>query len=82
MLLETLGAYMLGNILTGKRILRAGKGALKARRGYESSDNMVHIWFKIIWIMWIRILISAPSFKQHQDYLIRRKSDNFLMCGF
>ena len=32
MLLETLGESMLGNILMGKGVTRAGKGTMKARR--------------------------------------------------
>ena len=36
MLSETLGAFMLGNVLIGNRVLRAGKGALRAGRGYGS----------------------------------------------
>ena len=33
MLLETSGESMLGNILMGKGVTRAGKGTMKARRG-------------------------------------------------
>ena len=33
MLLGTLGASLLGNILTGKGIIRAGEGTIKSRSG-------------------------------------------------
>ena len=33
MLLETSGESMLGNILMGKGVTRAGKGTMKTRRG-------------------------------------------------
>ena len=39
MLLETLGASMLGNMLTGKRVVRAGKGPMRAGRGYNNMDK-------------------------------------------
>ena len=40
MLLGTLDASMLRNILTGKGVLRNGKGVIRARRRY---DNMGHM---------------------------------------
>ena len=47
MILGTLGTSMLGNMLTGKAILkarkgveRAGKGVVKAGRGYNNMDYM------------------------------------------
>ena len=39
MLLGTLGASLLGNLLTGKRIYRAGKGKGIVRAGYGNSRN-------------------------------------------
>ena len=39
MLLETLGASMLGNIFTGKYFLRAWKGAVRSGRGYNNMDR-------------------------------------------
>ena len=39
MLLGTLGASLLGNLLTGKRIYRAGKGKGIVRAGYGNSSN-------------------------------------------
>ena len=36
MLLGTLGASLLGNLLTGKGIYRAGKGVVRARYGRPS----------------------------------------------
>ena len=40
MLLGTLGASMLGCMLTGKGVTRAGKGVLRAGRGYNNIDYM------------------------------------------
>ena len=39
MLLETLGASMLGDMLSGRGVLRAGKGVVRARRGYNNMDK-------------------------------------------
>ena len=39
MLLGTLGASLLGNLLTGKGIYRAGKGKGVVRAGYGNNDN-------------------------------------------
>ena len=39
MLLGTLGASLLGNILTGKGIYRAGKGKGAVRPGYGNNNN-------------------------------------------
>ena len=39
MLLGTLGASLLGNILTGNRIYRAGKGKGVVRPGYGNNEN-------------------------------------------
>ena len=74
MLLETLGDSMLGNMLTGKGVLKAGKGSLRAGRGYGFSDNVIHIWLKIIWIRWKKSFSSAPSFKQYQYYQVINNS--------
>ena len=40
MLLGTLGASLLGNLLTGKGIYRAGKGKGVVRAGYENNNKM------------------------------------------
>ena len=55
MLLGALGASLLGNILTGKGIYRAGKGVLRAVCGRPSSSAS-----QIIIIKWI--FNTAPSF--------------------
>ena len=39
MLLGTLGASLLGNLLTGKGIYRAGKGKGIVRAGYGNNTN-------------------------------------------
>ena len=39
MLLGTLGASLLGNLLTGKGIYRAGKGKEVVRAGYGNNNN-------------------------------------------
>ena len=39
MLLGTLGASLLGNLLTGKGIYRAGKGKGIVRAGYGNNSN-------------------------------------------
>ena len=39
MLLGTLGANLLGNLLTGKGIYRAGKGKEVVRAGYGNNNN-------------------------------------------
>ena len=39
MLLETIGASMLGNMVTGKGVVAAGKGVVKAGRGYNNMDH-------------------------------------------
>ena len=41
MLLSTLGASLLGNILTGKGINRAGEGVLRACYGNNGNNKMV-----------------------------------------
>ena len=40
MLLGTLGASLLGNLLTGKGIYRAGKGKGVVRAGYGNNNKM------------------------------------------
>ena len=40
MLLGTLGASVLGNMLTGNRVMRVLKGAIRAGRGYNTMDRM------------------------------------------
>ena len=40
MLFETLGASMLGNILTGKHVMRTGKGFVRAGRGHNSTNQL------------------------------------------
>ena len=40
MLLGTLGASLLGNILKEKDVMRAGKGAVRAGIGYNNMDHM------------------------------------------
>ena len=40
MLLGTLGSSLLGNTLTGKGVMRAGKGAVKSGRGYDNMDKI------------------------------------------
>ena len=40
MLLETLGASMLGDMLSGRGVLRARKGVVRARRGYNNMDKI------------------------------------------
>ena len=50
MLLVTLGASLLGNLLTVKRIIRAGsgnkkgKGIVRARSGHPSSSALQQKW--------------------------------------
>ena len=48
MLLSTLGASLLGNLLTkklsGKEVIRAGKGAIKAGYGYKRF-SLKKFWF-------------------------------------
>ena len=39
MLLGTLGASLLGNILEGREINRAGEGVVRASYGHRSSKN-------------------------------------------
>ena len=39
MLLDTLGATLLGNLLTGRGIYRAGKGKEVLRAGYGNNSN-------------------------------------------
>ena len=39
MLLGTLGAILLGNLLTGRRIYRAGNGKGVLRVGYGNNNN-------------------------------------------
>ena len=40
MLLGTLGTPMLGNILAGKRVIRAAKGIVRAGKGVRGYSNM------------------------------------------
>ena len=40
MLIGALGALMLGNVLTGKGVVRARKGVVRAEMGY---NNMYHM---------------------------------------
>ena len=40
MLLETLGASMLKNILIGKHVTRVGKGVVRVERGHKNMDHM------------------------------------------
>ena len=40
MLLETLGASMLGNMLSGKGVMRPGKGVVRAGKGHNNMDLM------------------------------------------
>ena len=40
MLLGTLGASMLGYMLTGKGVLTAGKGVVTAGKGHNNTDHM------------------------------------------
>ena len=40
MLLRTLGGSMLGNMLTGKGVVTAGKVAVRAGRGYNNMNHM------------------------------------------
>ena len=40
MLLGTLGASLLGNLLTGKGVYRAGKGKGIVRAGYGNNNKM------------------------------------------
>ena len=46
MLLGTLGASLLGNILTGRRINRAGKGILRAGYGNKKGGKNNKMDFK------------------------------------
>ena len=39
MVLGTLGASLLGNLLTGREIYRAGKGKGVLRAGYRNNNN-------------------------------------------
>ena len=57
MLLGTLSASILGNMLTGKGITRARKRIMRAGRGYNNMDHMD------------KMLVSASSFKQYCDFL-------------
>ena len=43
MLFGTLRASMLGNMLTGKGVLRAGKGTVTAGRGYNMDKNLFQL---------------------------------------
>ena len=54
MLLGTLGASLLGNLLTGKRIVRAGyrnkKGKRIVRAGYGNNMDFNAVWsFNKVW---------------------------------
>ena len=55
MLLGTLGASMLENMLTEKVVLTAGNSVVRAGRGYNNMDHMD------------KVFSSALSFKQYQD---------------
>ena len=57
-LLETLGASMLGNMLTGKSVVRAGKGVVRTGIEFNNMDRMD------------KSFISAPFFNQYQDYCV------------
>ena len=57
-LLETLGASMLGNMLTGKSVVRAGKGVVRTGIEFNNMDHMD------------KSFISAPFFNQYQDYCV------------
>ena len=49
MALGTLVASMLGNLLTGKGVLRAGKGFVRVGRGYANMDDTdKNIYFRSI----------------------------------
>ena len=39
-LLETLGASILGNTLSGKGVMKDGKSIVRAGRGYHKMDQM------------------------------------------
>ena len=49
MLLGTLGASLLGNLLTGKGIYRAGKGKGKVKGINRSEEGTVRAGMEIIW---------------------------------
>ena len=57
MLLGTLSASILGNMLTGKGIMRAQKRMMRAGRGYNNMDHMD------------KMLVSDSFFKQYCDFL-------------
>ena len=38
----TLGARMLGNMLTGKEVIRAGKGVVRAEKGVVRARKVYH----------------------------------------
>ena len=48
MLLGTLGASLLGNLLTGKRIYRAGKGKRVLRAGCGNNDSKMDFEYRLI----------------------------------
>ena len=50
MLLCTLGASLLGNLLTGKGIYRAGKGKGKVKGINRSEEGTVRAGMEIIWV--------------------------------
>ena len=56
MLLRTLSALMLGNMLTGKWIMRAGKGVMGLGKKYNNIDHLDKVFSAVL------------SFKQHQNY--------------
>ena len=50
MLLGTLGASLLGNILAGKGINRAGEGVVRVGYGNKRQDydNKMDFWYRLI----------------------------------
>ena len=56
MLLGTLGASMLGNMLTGKGVMRVRKEVMRAGKGCNPMDHMgQHIYFRFILLSKIEI---------------------------
>ena len=58
MFLRTLGSSVLGNILTGKGILKARKGVVRAGRVYNDIDKNVYFWSILLAIS---ILLSIST---------------------
>ena len=67
-LLESSDAYMLGNMLTRKVVMRAGKGFMRARK-YIYIYIYIYI---IIWIIWFTWKLSFMVFFQKIIYLNKR----------